>query len=91
MTFTTMKAELKKAAKTVNQAVEDERIKAIAKKIKDLRIKAGHSSYEEFAWEHDMKRAQYWRMEKGANFTIVSLLKILDAHKISLEEFFKGL
>jgi hypothetical protein len=30
-------------------------------------------------------------MEKGTNFTIRTLLRILDAHKITLEEFFKGI
>ena len=30
-------------------------------------------------------------MEKGTNFTISSLLRVLDAHDITLKEFFKGL
>lgn len=72
----------------VNKAVEDPRIQKIAEKLKKLRKDAGFSNYEEFAWENDIGRAQYWRIEKGANFTIVTLLKILDAHKISLKDFF---
>ena len=75
----------------VTDAVEDERIKKIAEKIKELRKKAGYTNYENFAWENDIGRVQYWRMEKGANFTMVSLLKILDAHKIKLNEFFKDI
>ena len=66
----------------------DPRILAISKKIKQLRIDAGYSNYENFAWDNDMGRMQYWRMEKGVNFTISSLLKIVDAHKISLTDFF---
>jgi hypothetical protein len=31
---------------------------------------------------------QYWRMERGANFRIESLLKILEIYNLSLEEFF---
>jgi hypothetical protein len=81
----------KKSIKSVNKSVEDKRVHQIAFRIKELRKKSGFSSYEDFAWEHNFKRAQYWRLEKGANFTIVTLLKVLDAHKISLEEFFKGL
>ncbi|MEM0931657.1 MAG: helix-turn-helix transcriptional regulator [Bacteroidota bacterium] len=66
----------------------DPRIIAIAKKLETIRIQKGYSSYENFAIEFGISRMQYWRMEKGTNFTFTSLLKILDAHKISLDEFF---
>ncbi|MEM7486744.1 MAG: helix-turn-helix transcriptional regulator [Bacteroidota bacterium] len=69
----------------------DPRIMAIAKKLETLRIEKGYSSYENFAIEFGISRMQYWRMEKGTNFTFASLLKILDAHKITLNEFFKDL
>ena len=67
----------------------DARILKIAEKIKELRIAAGYSSHENFAWDNDINRVQYWRMEKGANITIKTLLVILDIHKISLADFFK--
>lgn len=66
----------------------DPRIKAIAKKLETIRIQKGYSSYENFAIEFGISRMQYWRMEKGTNFTFTSLLKILDAHEMSLDEFF---
>lgn len=69
----------------------DNRIITICNKIKNLRINAGYSSYEQFAWDNDINRVQYWRMEKGINFTMQSLLKVLDAHKITVNEFFKDL
>ncbi len=69
----------------------DERIQKIAKKIKTLRIEKGYVSSEFFAWEHQIPRVQYWRMERGTNFTIKNLLRILDAHDMSMEEFFKDL
>jgi len=75
----------------VNDAIDDARIKKIAEKLRDLRKQAGYTNYENFAWENEIGRVQYWRMEKGANFTMVSLLKILDAHKISLKDFFSDL
>ncbi len=75
----------------VNDAIDDPRIKKIAEKLKNLRKAAGFTNYENFAWENDIGRVQYWRMEKGANFTLVSLLKILDAHKISLADFFRDI
>lgn len=71
--------------------MEDERIKLIASRIKQLRINAGYSSHENFAWEHDLSRVQYWRVESGSNITLKTLLRILDIHKTSLEEFFRDL
>lgn len=66
----------------------DPRIMAIAKKLEKMRIAKEYSSYENFAIEFGISRMQYWRMEKGTNFTFTSLLKILDAHEITLEAFF---
>ncbi len=68
----------------------DPRIHKIAKKIKQLRIDAGYTSYETFAFDKELPRMQYWRMEAGTNFTIETLLKVLDVHKLSLEEFFSS-
>ena len=67
------------------------RIEQIAAKIKQLRLDAGYTSYEDFAHDNDMSRVQYWRMEKGVNFTINSLLEILDKHKMPLAAFFKDI
>lgn len=69
----------------------DERIEQIGKRIRELRVKGGYVSYDFFAWEHQIPRVQYWRMEKGTNFTIKNLLRIIDAHGISLNDFFKDL
>lgn len=59
----------------------------IGKKLKELRLKAGFKSYEQFAYEKKISRIQYWKMENGSNFTLKSLLKILDAHTISFKDF----
>ncbi|WP_299884252.1 helix-turn-helix transcriptional regulator [uncultured Lacinutrix sp.] len=69
----------------------DSRIMRVADKLERMRIEKGFTSYENFAIEYGISRMQYWRMEKGTNFTFESLLKILDAHKISLGEFFKDI
>lgn len=66
----------------------DPRIQAIASKLEKIRIEKNYTSYENFAIEHGISRMQYWRMEKGTNFTFASFLKILDAHGMSLSEFF---
>lgn len=65
----------------------DKRIELFAKVIKQLRIDKGYGSHEFFAWEHGIPRVQYWRMEKGTNFTIRTFLRILDAHQMSISEF----
>ena len=64
---------------------------AIANRLKELRIKAGYTSYETFAIENGLPRKNYWRMEKGENFTINTLIRILKIHNISLGDFFKGM
>lgn len=69
----------------------DERAVRISDKLKRLRLEKGFKSYEKFAWANDLNRVQYWRMEKGQNFTISSLLKVLDVHKISMSDFFSDL
>ncbi len=63
-------------------------VSKIASKLKKLRIEKGFTSYENFAYQYDLSRIQYWRMEKGTNFTIKYLMKILEIHQISLEDFF---
>lgn len=69
----------------------DPRIAKIAAKVKELRIKAGYSSHESFAWDNEINRVQYWRIEKGSNITLKTLLIVLDIHKISLAEFFRDI
>jgi hypothetical protein len=76
--------------KTIKREL-DPRIIKIAEKLKKIRIEKGFTSYENFAWDNGLVRQQYWRMEKGCYFNIESLLKILDVHKITMEDFFKGI
>jgi transcriptional regulator with XRE-family HTH domain len=63
----------------------------IGNRIRQLRIKAGYSSAEKFAYEYDISRTQYARYELGADMRISSILKIAAAHNITLHEFFKGI
>ena len=74
--------------KQIDNKIEDKRLIAIGKQIRQLRIDMGYSSAEIFAYEKNINRISYWRMEKGCNITMTSLLKILDIHQISLSEFF---
>ena len=69
----------------------EKRLIKIGERLRELRKKVGYKSYENFAFDNEINRVQYGRMEKGANITLASLLKVLDIHKINLEDFFKGL
>ena len=61
----------------------------IGSKLIYLRKKKGYSSHEDFAYDYELPRVQYWRIEKGkANITIKSLCKLLTIHDLSVEEFF---
>ena len=60
----------------------------LGKRIKQLRIAKGYTSYEYFAYEHNISRAQFGRYEKGEDLRYSSLLKVIRAFDISLEEFF---
>ncbi|HEY0030776.1 MAG TPA: helix-turn-helix transcriptional regulator [Bacteroidia bacterium] len=68
---------------------EEKLLRLMGKRIRDLRINAGFTSQESFAYEAGIPRAQYGRYEAGTNITILSLNKIIKFHKLSLEEFFK--
>jgi len=62
----------------------------VANRFRQLRIDAGYSSQETFAYDKELNRVQYWRVEKGSNITLSTFFKLLDVHKITPEEFFKG-
>lgn len=63
-------------------------IKKIGARLKALRIEKGHTSYEVFAFENDIDRSQYGKYERGADMRISSLVKVLTALDISVDEFF---
>ena len=63
-------------------------IKKLAKRIKELRLKKGYSSYENFAFEKGIHRAQYGRYEAGTDMQFTSLIKVAQSFDMTLEEFF---
>ncbi len=73
------------------EALYKARIEAIASRIKELRKAAGYTSYESFALKFDLDRKHYWRMESGQNISMKSLFRLLDIHKITVQEFFKDI
>ncbi len=63
-------------------------LKRIGERLKQLRIEAGYTSYENFAWDYELSSRYYWGVEKGRNISVSYLIKILDIHKMSIEDFF---
>ncbi len=70
---------------------EEKLLRLLGKRIRELRIGAGFSSQEAFAYEAGIPRAQYGRYETGSNITYLTLNRILKYYKMTPEEFFKGL
>lgn len=70
------------------QQLKEEDLKKLAERIRSLRIKKGYSNYENFAYEHDIARAQYGKYEKGEDLRYSSLLRVIRALGVSVKEFF---
>lgn len=81
----------RKSAKTSGDDF-DEFLIEVGEKLKKFRVKNGYSSYEQFAFEHNIGRAQYGKYERGTeDLRLSSLFKTLKALDVSWEEFFKGI
>ncbi len=63
-------------------------LKQLGQRIKALRIDKGYTSYEYFAYEHNISRAQFGRYERGEDLRFSTLIKIVNAFDLTLEEFF---
>lgn len=86
--FCNMKTQKKDSVKAKGLKKDADLIK-LGKRIKQLRIARGYTSYEYFAYEHNISRAQFGRYEKGEDLRYSSLLKVIRAFDITIEEFFK--
>ena len=82
-----MKEKGKKSSQ-VPELNSEATLKKLGERIKQLRIKMGYTSYEYFAYEHNISRAQFGRYEKGQDLRMSSLIKVVNAFGISLQEFF---
>lgn len=82
-----MKAKAKKSAKK-REMNPDEQLKKLGERIRQLRKDAGYLSYEPFAYEHDISRAQFGRYENGQDMKFSSLIRVANAFGMTLEEFF---
>ena len=69
----------------------EETILLIAEKIRTLRKEIGYTSYETFAFDYNINRVQYHRIEKGQNITLKTLINVLKIHNLTIQDFFKDL
>lgn len=82
---------MKKKGSAKGIVIENEEyLKLLGKRLKELRIKKGYTNYENFAFEHGIGRAQYGKYETGGNIQFNTLVKILKALEISVKDFFAG-
>jgi hypothetical protein len=71
-----------------DKKLPNEDLVRLGNRIRSLRIRKGYTNYEYFAFEHNIPRAQFGRYEKGEDLRYTSLLKVIQALGISLQEFF---
>jgi transcriptional regulator with XRE-family HTH domain len=79
---------MKKKKKVIRKKSTKDASVLLGERIKQLRIERGYSSYEYFAYEHGISRAQFGRYERGEDLRFSSLVKVIKAFDISLKEFF---
>ena len=79
---------MEKGTEIVNN---EEEFKAISLRLKELRKSKGYNNYEHIAFELNMSRSAYWKLESGKNFEIKTLIKVCKLLEIKLEDFFKGI
>lgn len=63
-------------------------LEKLGKRIRALRKAKGFTNYEQFAFTHNIHRVQYGRYENGSDLRFSSLLKVIKAFDMTLEEFF---
>jgi transcriptional regulator with XRE-family HTH domain len=62
--------------------------KELGDRIRKLRIAKGYTNSEYFAYEHSIPRAQLGRYERGEDLRFTSLVRVVKALDMTLEEFF---
>ena len=77
-----------KEKKEFSAKKEEEIMKKLGERIRAIRLSKGYTSHETFAYENDINRVQYSRYERGEDLRFTTLLRILHAFDMSLEEFF---
>jgi len=66
----------------------EEILKRLGERFRSLRIQKGYANHEHFANHLNIARSQYWSYEKGENLNFTTLVKVVKAMNMTLEEFF---
>ncbi|OJW99127.1 MAG: hypothetical protein BGO70_02295 [Bacteroidetes bacterium 43-93] len=62
----------------------------IGKRVKELRVSKGYTSYRHFADTFEIEPKSVWRLEEGqSDFKYSSLKRILEALDTTVDDFFK--
>ncbi len=61
---------------------------ALGNRIRQLRKEKGYANYEHFCFQHGFARSSFSRFERGEDLRMSSLLKVLHALEVTVEEFF---
>lgn len=82
-----MKVKGKRVPKNI-ELNSEEMLQKLGARLKQLRIDAGFTSYETFAYQNNISRAQYGRYEKGQDIRFSTLIKLISAFGLTVHEFF---
>jgi transcriptional regulator with XRE-family HTH domain len=77
-----------KASKSSKRKPPTTDLVRLGKRIRELRKQKGFKNFEHFAYEYGFSRAQFGRYEMGEDLRYSSLLRVIRALGVSMEEFF---
>ena len=77
-----------KAKKTTPKINIEHQIINLGKRLKQLRKEKGFTNYEFFAYENKIGRSQYGKYEQGVDMQFSSILKLIEIHGMTIQEFF---
>lgn len=81
-----------KSTESTESEIKDQRLIEIGKKVRQLRkSNPDFTNYEVFAFTFKINKVTLQRIERGDNFNMESLLKVLSALNVKLSDFFIGI
>lgn len=81
-------AKKKTTPRTPSRKPPTKDLAKLGARIRELRKEKGYNNFEHFAYEHGFSRAQFARYEKGEDLRYSSLLRVVKALGMTMEEFF---
>ena len=69
--------------------LHENQLKKVGIILRELRLKKGYTSAENFSYDFELNRTNYWRWENGQNITLKNMFRICEIHEITLKDFFQ--